>query len=186
MSASDSLQQVFSTRERIRILEKIAAGRGINVNAISRESEVNKGLVSRYLQLLLRLGMVEKSGRSYRFVPGNRLSRAIKILLNVSSLDVGRFHKSVKGIGLYGSYAKGTNTEKSDIDIWIKVGGIPSEHKIAEMEHGLGKRLGKDVHILVLDRKKLARLKANDPVFYYSLAFGSFILWGEGIEDRIR
>jgi len=183
MAALKDLQQIFSTQERIRILEKVVSGRPINIPRISKEAGVNKGLVSRYLQLLLKLGMAEKSGRSYRFAPGSQLSRSIKLLLNLSALDIKKFDKSIKLIVIYGSYAKGTNTEKSDIDMWVKIGSPVKEQKIAEIEHGLGKKMKRDVHMLVLDRKKLARLKADDPVFYYSLAFGSFVVWGEGIED---
>jgi hypothetical protein len=46
----------------------------------------------------------------------------------------------------------------------------------------LTKELGREVNILVLDFERVKRLKEEDPIFYCSLVFGSFTLWGENIE----
>ena len=83
----------------------------------------------------------------------------------------------MRAVGLYGSCAKGTNTESSDIDLWIKVEKI-DEKKIIELTSKLRKKL-KNVKVLILDDKKIEELKKNDPVFYHSLYFGSLMLYGE-------
>ena len=48
-------------------------------------------------------------------------TRAVKILLNLNLFYTYLFKKYdfIKGAGIYGSYVKGTNTEDSDIDLWI-------------------------------------------------------------------
>lgn len=86
------------------------------------------------------------------------------------------------GCGIYGSCANGTNHEESDIDIWIKVDKHPGEAKVATVSNEIRKLLGRNVQILVLTPERIERLKKEDPIFYYSLVFGSIRLYGEGIE----
>ncbi|MBS7643816.1 nucleotidyltransferase domain-containing protein [Candidatus Bathyarchaeota archaeon] len=81
-----------------------------------------------------------------------------------------------------GSWAKGTNDEESDVDLWIKVRNHVDEVKIARIMAELTKELGREVNILVLDSERVKGLKEEDPIFYYSLVFGSFTLWGENVE----
>jgi len=63
------------------------------------------------------------------FVRNNIRTKVIKILLNLGNFDVNLFegYDFVKSAGLYGSYAKGGNTEDSDIDLWILTGETGEE-----------------------------------------------------------
>ena len=110
------------------------------------------------------------------------MTRTMKILMNVFSLDFEMPKDiNIEGIGVYGSYAKGTNTSDSDIDIWIKSAKQPDEEKIAKFNSDLRRKLG-NVKLLILTEDRIERLKKDDPVFYYSLLYGSIILKGDNIE----
>ncbi|HOB60202.1 MAG TPA: nucleotidyltransferase domain-containing protein [Methanoregulaceae archaeon] len=55
-------------------------------------------------------------------------------------------------MGIYGSFARGTNTAGSDVDIWILVSkhSLEIEAHTAELRHTLSHSLGYDVHMLIL------------------------------------
>ena len=84
-------------------------------------------------------------------------------------------------VGVYGSFARGENTEDSDLDIWIVVDSYPNEREVARVEKEISKETGKQTHLLILTREKIERLRKEDPVFYCELV-NSFVIWGEGIE----
>jgi len=86
------------------------------------------------------------------------------------------------GVGVYGSWSNGSNNEDSDLDVWIKVRKHPSERKVATVSNDVRKILGKNVQILILTPERIDRLKKEDPIFYYSLIFGSMTLYGEAVE----
>lgn len=54
--------------------------------------------------------------------------------------------------------------------------------KVARISNEIRRVLGRNVQILVLTPERIERLKKEDPIFYYSLVFGSIILFGDGIE----
>lgn len=183
-----NLNEIFSTQERVRILYAILTRprTPIRVRGLASQLNLSVGLVSQYLVVLSKAGIVSKIGRGFRVNMDNSVTRAIKLFLNVSELDVGIIRAEVGdnllGVGFYGSWAKGTNDEESDVDLWIKVRNHVDEVKIARTMAELTKELGREVNILVLDFERVKRLKEEDPIFYYSLVFGSFTLWGENIE----
>jgi predicted nucleotidyltransferase len=62
-----------------------------------------------------------------------------------------RYRKNIKDIGLFGSYAKGINTSKSDIDIFVKL-ETPKMFDLIGIKNDLGKLLGKKVDIIILGK----------------------------------
>jgi predicted nucleotidyltransferase len=110
------------------------------------------------------------------------LSKGIKILLNIERIDLLKINKPfIKGIGVYGSWANGTNTVDSDIDIWIKTDKYPDEKELAHLSKILREMTLTDVQLLVLTPEKIEQIK-KDTSFFSSLYNGSFLLWGEPIE----
>ena len=82
------LPTIFSTPERVRILEGILFRPGeFGVLEVSRECDVSKGLVSGYLRSLREGGLLDARGRRYvaRQTP---MVHAIKRLLNLMRLSV--------------------------------------------------------------------------------------------------
>jgi len=175
-----NISDVFSTEERTRILKKIIFKTDmIQVSEVARETNTSKGLVSKYLNKLVEEKVLEKDNEKF-IVRNTPEVKAVKIFLNLTSIDTEVFQKFsyIKSAGVYGSLVKGTNTDDSDIDIWIL-----HEQVKPEVLSQLSKKLGKHGNIkpLYLTYEKVDALRINDPVFYYSLIFGSVTLYGEAL-----
>jgi len=173
------LSRIFSSRERIKILKNIIFREGeFGVNEIAKEVKLSKGLVSKYFDILVKEKILGKKKRKY-YVKSNVPVKSLKILLNLTKIDPKIFkkYKFVKAAGIYGSCVKGTNSESSDVDLWIKVSNL-NQKSIPKLTSELRKKV-ENIKILVLDDEKLERLKKEDPLFYYSLYFGSVLIFGE-------
>lgn len=176
------LEELLSTKERVSILRKILYERGhISVTKTARELNLSKGLVSKFVEIMARDGLLVRRGKKI-LVYENIKVRTLKILLNLSVFDWRFFrkHSFVKSAGIYGSVTKGTDTENSDIDIWIFVEKTKEEN-LARLTSELKKSYG-NVKPLYLTEEKIQYLKSGDAVFYHSLIFGSILLYGDGIE----
>jgi len=178
------MEDIFSTKQRIKILGVVVFKTGnISVNNIANQLRLSKGLVSKYFDILAKMGILKKVNGKLR-ITDSSLVKGVKILLNIKRVDTYIFKRLsfVQVVGLYGSCAKGEDTEDSDIDLWIKVSNA-SEEKLAALTSKLNKAI-KNVKPLFLTDKKIEKAKKEDPLFYNSLAFGSIILYGgkDGIQ----
>lgn len=173
------LDYLPSTRERVAILRSALFKDGpIRVGEVARESTASKGLVSAYLHILSKEGILERRGRKF-IVKNTGRAKGLKLLLameDAGSIPFSRY-KFVESAGLYGSCAKGENTESSDMDIWVKVKGA-SQNELALLNNRIKKRLP-HANVLMLTKEKLDKLKAENRTFYNSLYFGSIIIYGK-------
>lgn len=180
-----NISKMFSTEERVKILKHIIfEDSSLGVEKIAKKLNLSKGLVSQYLNSLCELGIAYKLKNKFYIKRGAAIVRGLKIFLNLLSIDIGELKKlkGIVGIGLYGSFAQGTNTKNSDIDIWAKVKEYPKEMEIAKTSGIIKRKSGYSVQILVLHPERINSLKNTNSAFYYSLVSGSFLLWGEPIE----
>jgi predicted nucleotidyltransferase len=178
-----NIEGVLSTSQRVGTLRSVLLkSENFGVSEVSREVGLSKGFVSGYLRFLADSEIIERSGKGFKVV-NNVKVKALKILQNLNSIDVTVFerHPFVEMAGLYGSWAKGNNNEKSDIDLWIIVKET-SEEELATLSSDLRNVLG-PVKPLYLTREKLRLMRSDDEIFYYSLMFGSITLYGEGLEE---
>lgn len=178
-----NIPALFSTPERVKILAHVVyKTTPFGVSQVARELNLSKGLVSKYLNLLADEGILDKKERKHA-VLDLKNTRAIRTLLNLNRINTDIFKKYdfVEAVGLYGSHAKGGNTEDSDIDLWILTHPT-SEESLARLSSELRKRLG-NVALLFLTPEKAAHLRKENPVFYYALVFGSMTLHGGGLEE---
>ena len=178
-----NLHSLLSTKERLKILSHVIyQDRPFTISRTASKLKLSKGLVSKYFYLLLKERVLLKSGRVFS-VQGNSRAKSLKILLNLNMPEfsgIFKKHKFVKAAGLYGSLAKGTNTEESDIDLWMLTEDT-EEGKKAKLTNEL-KRKNSKINPLYLTSEKLGEMRKRDPVFYYSLVFGSISIYGEEIE----
>ena len=174
-----NMEKIFSTKQRVKIIkEVIYSAQPFGVNEIAKKLKLSKGLVSKYFEILTKENLVKKNKNKFS-VADNYKVKAVRIMLNILAVDpkVFKKHKFVRTAGLYGSCAKGTNTNFSDVDLWVKVEKT-KEEEIAELTSELRKKI-EDVKVLILDDKKLQTIEKEDPLFYHALHFGSIILYGE-------
>ena len=173
------MESLFSTSQRIKILQAVIfRTESVSVNNIASQLRLSKGLVSKYFQILLKQKMLRKE-KGKLIVSESPSVRAIKILLNIKSIDTRIFSKYpfVIAAGLYGSCARGENTEDSDTDLWVRLKDV-EETKAASLTAELGRKV-KNAKVLLLSDKKIEKIRKDDTMFYHSLAFGSIILYGD-------
>lgn len=176
------LTGLFKTEERVRILYYALYRDDVSVTTVSKETGTNKGLVSGYLKLLARQGLLVRKDKKY-IVPDNAMVRAVKVLLNLDRVGFNPANFNwVRGMGIFGSWAQGTNTHESDIDIWIKVDAYPPEKELAKLQGNIRKVTGCETNLLVLTPQKILELQARDTPFYSSLVKTFIVLEGESIE----
>jgi predicted nucleotidyltransferase len=173
------MKDLFSTNERIKILEAVIFRTdSVSVNNIASQLGLSKGLVSKYFQILLKEQILKKE-KGKLVVADSTSVRAVKILLNLKKIDTKIFSKYpfVLAVGLYGSCARGENTEDSDVDLWVRVKEV-EETKIASLTSEINKKI-KNAKLLLLNDKKIEKLRKEDIMFYHALSFGSIILYGD-------
>ncbi len=175
-----NIQELFSTEERSRILEHVMFRENLRVTQISRALNLSKGLVSTFMRTLQANGLVRKAGNLYTPTDGFA-AREVRRLINLSKVRLRRMDKQgIEGVGLYGSWSRGTNTIESDLDIWVTATEYPQQEYLAKLSSQLRKMFGGEVRLLVLTPTKLERIKADD-VFFSNLVRDSILLWGESI-----
>jgi predicted nucleotidyltransferase len=173
------MKSLFSTSQRIKILEAVIFRTdSVSVNNIASQLKLSKGLISKYFQILLKEQILKKE-KGKLVVADNAPVKSVKILLNVRRIDTRIFGKYpfVTAVGLYGSCARGENTEDSDVDLWVRVKDV-EESKIASLTSEINKKI-KNAKLLFLKDKKIEKLRKEDIMFYHSLSFGSIILYGD-------
>ena len=173
------MKNLFSTKERIKILTAVIFQTGpISVNQIASGLELSKGLVSKYLDILVRERIAKRAGGKFLVNQEDAGVRGIKILLNIRQIDIGLFKKFrfIQAVGLYGSCAKGENTEDSDVDLWIRISEVNQDRQAA-LASRLRKTI-KNVRVLFLSGEKIKKLRKEDELFYHALSFGSIALYG--------
>ncbi len=166
-----------------RVVEYVLSHVGpFKVRETARVLGVSPALVSRTFRMLEGLGVL----RGGKLNLDSPLTRAMKILLNVERIVDNKIPSLIlelkpRGAGIYGSWASGTNFGDSDLDMWILFDNHPGEAKIAELSRRIRRRIGGDVHILLLTPERTMNIKVKDPIFYYSLVFSSIVICGEGL-----
>lgn len=173
------LSQLFKTTKRVKILETVLKRNKSTVTQITKETGISKGLVSRYLTLMKDQHFLEREEQTYH-LKNHARTRALKRLLNLENLiwdDISP--KWAKSAGLYGSWASGTNTEQSDVDVWIKVASYPTEEELNQLYKKIKNITTTEVNMLILTKEKLEQIKKIDPPFYHSLQKNSLLLKGE-------
>lgn len=173
---------LFSTPERERILRYLLYNpeKKATMRQIAKELSVSPSQVHKYVSMLRETGILK--GMELQDMPLVRSLRLTQNLLRLrDTKTVGLLKRKIpglKGVGMFGSWAEGSNSESSDLDLWIKVEKEPELLLLAETRRELEKRIGVSVDLVVLDEKRIKAHMEKNPPFYFSL-FYSIRLWGE-------
>jgi len=172
------MEKLFSTKERIKILKSVIfSKKPISINILASRLKISKGLVSMYFCALAKEGIAKKFNGKY-LIADLSLTKSIKILFNTQTINnvIFKRYDFIEAVGLYGSCAKGENTEDSDMDIWLKIKDA-EDIKIAPLTAEINNKI-RNAKPLFLTAQKIEKIRKDDELFYHSLVFGSIIIYG--------
>ena len=176
------LSDLFGSEGRVAVLREALSEPSSTVLSLSRATGLSKAPVSRYLPHLVSRGFLLRDGRTFRPVD-SPLTRAVKVLLNLDQLmPLVSLPGWAEGIGVYGSWATGTNTRGSDLDLWVFGKAYPGEESLGEIISTLTLSLGMEVHLLFLSPEKLSDLERDDPPFFHAFMRSALVLRGVGFD----
>ena len=176
------IESLLSTPERRKLIKFILfhPSEEIKINSLAKKAGVSPPLTSKVIFALRKRAWVNK-----KLNLNNPEVRALKIYFNILLLSrfiptIRKKVEEVKGIGVYGSWAKGENNENSDLDLWVIMKKKQKPFALVKLMKEMEKKLKTEVNIIDLTEGKIKQLKKEDKPFYSSL-FDSFVLWGEGV-----
>ncbi len=179
-----NVSQLFSTKEREKILDYLLEhpSEQINMNKLARKLNLSPGQIHKYISMLRKSHLVERDKlketpftRAFRLVNNLKRIEKSKIVSLLRTTSPG-----ITGMGMYGSWASGSNLESADLDIWLKVKNEAADEDIAKVRKELEKKLGAPVDIIVATPERLEHLHEKSDSFYFSL-YNGILLWGEGL-----
>ncbi|MFH1544903.1 MAG: nucleotidyltransferase domain-containing protein [archaeon] len=155
-----------------------------SVRGLAKKAALSPGAARISLDYMHKKGIVSLKviGKTYQYKADleNPLCRQWKTLFNLDKIiDSKLIEQTVKKIPqiisilLYGSFAKGTNDEKSDIDLLV----ISSQKNKADFD--FAKKLGKEVNISIFSLPEWKKKAITDKVFYENVIYDSIALFGE-------
>jgi len=177
------LNKFFATKEREKVITYLLnnPSKPHRVRDVAKKLSISLGGISGFFAILRKNKILKRSGNEFRIDTTNPLAKATKMMINIMGLDIGPLKRipGLEGVGVYGSCANGTDNEDSDIDLWAKVNKSVDLDVVAAVSRQLKEKMKRDVQLLILDPEKLAQLKEEDPIFFYSLIYGSVVLYGK-------
>lgn len=146
---------------------------------ITKATGLSAGAVNQALRDLAKDGYLiqETKGRMkfYSIDIDNPIIRQFKVLLNIVELNplVEKLKEYSKRIVLFGSAAKGKNTEESDIDLFVMTNEPEEIRNII-----FGDELAEKIQLVVKTPTEYASMSEKEPVFYERVMKG-MVLWEE-------
>ncbi|MDD5163147.1 MAG: nucleotidyltransferase domain-containing protein [Candidatus ainarchaeum sp.] len=158
-------------------------GKSFSIRGLAASIKISPGSAREALGFMEKKGIVTLKiiGKThqYRADLENPLCRQWKVLFNLdfiadSKLVDGLLEKipSIQTILLYGSFAKGTNDEKSDLDLLVIA------HKTSKMDFGFLNKTRKEINISLLSLNEWKKKALQDRVFYENVIYDSVVLHG--------
>lgn len=170
----------------INAIEKITShpNRSFSVREFAKFSNLSPAMAGRALEYMKNEGIVtlKQIGRTYQYKAdlSSPLCRHWKILINLQKISASGLAEKAKktmpdifSILVYGSMARGTNDEKSDVDLLI------ISHSPQKLPPDFLGALGGDVNISLLSLLQWKKKAGEDKVFYDNVIYDSIVLYGE-------
>lgn len=138
---------------------------------LAKKSGISIGACNKYVKELVSLKILNKEKRGkMNFYWLNReelIVRYLKILFTLSSSLVQGISKMKEGaeVYLFGSFARGEDTEDSDLDLLI-IGDRKKQRKIIPRIRKLCERYRVRSSIHGFERNEWIKMKEKDPAFY--------------------
>jgi len=170
----------------VKAIKRLASqpNRDFSVRGFAKAAGLSRGAAGEALSYMKKMGIATLAvvGRThqYRANLGSPLCRQWKILFNLDMIEssgiieelVKKF-PNVQSLLLYGSFARGTNDEKSDIDILV-IAAKPAKPDLEFVD-----RLSKEANVTILSMADWKRKAERERVFYENVIYDSIVLYGE-------
>lgn len=158
--------------------------RSFSVRGLAKEAGLSPGAAGTALEYMHKKGIVSLKaiGNTYQYKASldSPLCRQWKILFNLDKITDSKVVEelvkrvpAIQSVLLYGSFAKGTNDEKSDIDLLVIV-----QHPI-KTDLGFVNRLKKEANLSVLSLNEWRKKAVENKVFYENVILDCIVLLGE-------
>jgi predicted nucleotidyltransferase len=171
------------TKKNLKIISKLEE-RPLHIRELAEQAHVSPGKVQTTVKFFVKTGLAtekrEKNRKIIKMNNSNPLLIKIKALINTQQILQSDSIKKLMGhgkVGIFGSFAKGTNDEGSDVDLWIYT--EKKQIDLAGLVRNLEKEIKRKVDLTVLNKTKLEHIMKNDPEFYAQLKFTSTCLNGD-------
>src|SRR3989344_6450401 len=171
------------TRINLEIIA-IISEESLSLRDIASRLRCSVGKVHQAIKLFKQNGLVKTEKIKNRLIikpdRNNPIYQKIKALINISKIINSKTYKRIKKIGIigiYGSYAHGSDDKESDVDLLILTDR--KELELREMIRELEKELSKKISPLILTRQKLNNLERENKEFYIRLKLTTTILNGD-------
>lgn len=144
---------------------------------ISKETGVKKSAVNLALRPLVKLSLINrrKIGRSslYSADANNNLIREIKIILSILALEpiVKKLKPESLRVVLFGSLATGTNTQNSDIDLFVLTNNPKNVRRIIN-DSAFAER----IQLITKTPTEMLKINKNKPLLFREIEKGR-VLW---------
>ena len=146
---------------------------------VMKSTGVSKGSANKILRLLADKQFLtrERKGRMvfYKLSIEDPVAKQFKVLVNIYSLKelLARLRQYTRRIVIFGSCAQGTDTEQSDIDLFV----LTTEAKpVREAISKFNRTIERKVAPIVASANELSSLKKNDRGLYENIERG-ITLW---------
>ena len=178
------IEKLLSTPERTKMLSYLLyhPREKVGFNSLARKLSLSPGQIHKYAAILVKEGLLEGG-----VLEESAKAQALRLVFNLARIEEAaavqilrkRFPK-LKGVGLFGSWAAGTNDNESDVDFWLKLDDEPPDLELARARAEIGKKLSAEADLTIATGERLEQFKKKSEAFYYSLYSGK-TLWGEAL-----
>jgi predicted nucleotidyltransferase len=142
---------------------------------MARKTGASIGAVNGILKLLVKEKMLmkEKKGRLYFYEVNmrNPIGRQVKVLINVMKLEdlVDEISPVAATVTLFGSCAEGTNTQDSDIDLFVL---SRDKSRISEAIRRFQRKIGIEIQAIIIEPRELADFRKGNEHIYEQIDSG--------------
>ncbi len=179
-----NISAILSTEDRVKILEYLLFHQigKVGIRKVAAELKLSPALIHKYVNILEKEGIVMDGA-----LVETLNVHALRLLFNLKRIEDAKIThtaktrlKSIEGIGVYGSWSNGTNNEKSDLDLWLKIRDEPSDSELSKLRNELEAKIGVAVDITIATPERLKHFREKSDSFFYSLHHGK-VLWGKNL-----
>lgn len=179
---------VFTNQQKVLMYLLLHPGKSCYEREIARATKISYGSANLVLNYLHKKGFLKRATRGrmcfYSIELSNPYIKELKILYNLLSLEplVEKLKPHMRKIVLYGSWADGTDTENSDIDLFIVTS---SEEKVRSVidKFSYSDKVGDHkIQAVIYSPEDLLKRDEKERVFLSEVEKGN-VLWEREINE---